>query len=335
MQDICRQVTWSMRSDQRCLPCPLDLTKLEKPGGPVPVTEGVARGAPTGAAQFSFAANGTMVYFLSNTVASGETKVALITRDGKEKLLPFPPGRYQEPRISPDGKQAALVSEDEQGNPFLSVYDLSQATALRQLTFQTADYPVWTRDSQRIIFASDGTLFWQRADGTGAAEELAKPEQEGAYYPNAVSPDGKTLLFRSSVNAGDIWSLPLDGDHKPRSLISGSGNQFAAYFSPDGRWIVYASTEAQLASAEIYVQPFSTDRREVSDYEDPWSLSALVAGRKTDLLCQRRRANLSTNVIRRCSYATELWICESQQTADRQDSASRRHCDASPLRHHS
>ena len=220
------------------------------------MTEGVARGAPTGAAQFSFAANGTMVYFLSTSVASGETKVALITRDGKEKLLPFPPGRYQEPRISPDGKQAALVSEDEQGNPFLSVYDLSQATALRQLTFQTADYPVWTRDSQRIIFASDGTLFWQRADGTGAAEELAKPEQEGAYYPNAVSPDGKTLLFRSSVGAGDIWSLPLDGDHKPRSLISGSGNQFAAYFSPDGRWIVYASTEAQLASAEIYVQPF-------------------------------------------------------------------------------
>jgi Tol biopolymer transport system component len=67
-----------------------------------------------------------MVYFVDDVNSSDETKVALVDRDGKEKPLPFPPTRYSEPRISPDGKQAAVVSDDEQDNGFLSVYELSQ-----------------------------------------------------------------------------------------------------------------------------------------------------------------------------------------------------------------
>jgi len=238
------------------LAVPFDVKKLEKTGGPVPVTEGVVRaGTTSGAAQFSFAANGTMVYFVGNAFATDETKVALVGRDGKEKSLPLPAGRYSEPRISPDGKQAAVVSDDGQNNPFLSVYELSQATALRRLTFQNADHPVWTRDGQRLIFDSGGTLFWQRADG-GAAEELAKPKEtvEAGYSSSAVSPDGKTLLLRAVANAGDVWSLSLDGDHKTKSLISDQQNQSQAYFSPDGRWIVYMSIES--GQPEIYVQPF-------------------------------------------------------------------------------
>src|SRR5262245_30349248 len=114
------------------LAVPFDVNKLEKTGGPVPVAEGVVRaGTTSGTAQFSFAANGTMVYFVGNAFAADETKVALVGRDGKEKSLPLPAARYSDPRISPDGKQAAVVSDDEQNNPFLSVYELSQAAALR------------------------------------------------------------------------------------------------------------------------------------------------------------------------------------------------------------
>jgi Tol biopolymer transport system component len=242
------------------LAVPFNVTKLENTGGPVPVTEGVVRaGNTSGAAQFSFAGNGTMVYFVGSVNSSDETKVALVARDGKEKPLPFPPTRYSEPRISPDGKQAAVVSDDEQGNGFLSVYELSQATALRRLTFQNADHPVWTRDGQRLIFDSAGILFWQRADG-GAAEELAKPQESsvggggGGYVSSAVSRDGKSLLLRAGVNGGDVWSLSLDGDRKTKSLISGEQSQSQAYFSPDGRWIVYTSVES--GQPEIYVQPF-------------------------------------------------------------------------------
>src|SRR5262249_17887423 len=45
------------------LAVPFDAAKLEKHGGPVPVSEGILRATFSGAAQLSFAANGTMVYF--------------------------------------------------------------------------------------------------------------------------------------------------------------------------------------------------------------------------------------------------------------------------------
>jgi serine/threonine protein kinase/Tol biopolymer transport system component len=240
------------------LAVPFDAAKLEKVGGPVPVTEGVARAGfnASGVAQLSFAANGTMVYFVGNTSPYLDTKVALVDRNGKAKPLPLPAERYYyEPRVSPDGKQAAVMSIDDQGS-LLSVYELSQAAALRRLTFQAAaDHPLWTPDGQRIIFDSGGTLFWQRADGNGAAEELAKPQESRSFVPDSVSPDGKTLLFFAGVpNRGDIWSLSLNGDHKPKPLISGDTNQTHAYFSPDGRWIVYVSAES--SQPQIYVQPF-------------------------------------------------------------------------------
>jgi len=238
------------------LAVPFDVAKLEKTGGPVPVMEGVVRAGfnASGTAQLSFAANGTMVNFVGNIPPFEETRVALVDRDGKAKPLPLPAGRYYyEPRVSPDGKQAAVVSADDQGT-FVSVYELSQAAALRRLTFQTADHPVWTRDGQRIIFDSNGTLFWQRADGTGAAEELAKPQEQVGYVPNSVSPDGKTLLLGAPANGGDIWTLSLDGDHNPKSLISGEANQSQAYFSPDGRWVAYVSAES--GQPELFVQPF-------------------------------------------------------------------------------
>jgi serine/threonine protein kinase len=101
---------------------------------------------------------------------------------------------------------------------------------------------------------SGGALFWQRADGSGTADELAERPPGPGYGPTAVSPDGKTLLFRSGINGGDIWKLSLEGAHEPESLISSVSDQRDGYFSPDGRWIVYTSSET--GQPEVFVQPF-------------------------------------------------------------------------------
>ena len=48
--------------------------------------------------------------------------------------------------------------------------------------------PVWTKDGKRLLFFSpfrESGLFWQAADGTGAAERL------GTGLPSGVTPDGK------------------------------------------------------------------------------------------------------------------------------------------------
>jgi hypothetical protein len=76
-------------------------------------------------------------------------------------------------------------------------------------------------------------------------------------YPTSWSRDGRFLLYHTenTPNTGyDLWVLPLQGDHKPVRLLGEAFNEWAGVFSPDGRWIAYASTETTGAGA--YVRPF-------------------------------------------------------------------------------
>jgi serine/threonine-protein kinase len=51
----------------------------------------------------------------------------------------------------------------------------------------------------------------------------------------------------------EIWALPLLGDRKPFSVISGQGVT-EGHVSPNGKWISYTSSES--GTPEIYVQDF-------------------------------------------------------------------------------
>src|SRR5262249_6973248 len=49
----------------------------------------------------------------------------------------------------------------------------------------------------------------------------------------------------------------LDGDRKPKPLLVQPQSQFNAVFSPDGRWLAYASNELEFTGRpEIFVQPY-------------------------------------------------------------------------------
>jgi serine/threonine-protein kinase len=237
---------------------PFDAANLTVTGGRVPVIENVQRapGNVTGAVHIAFANNGSMVYLVGTPGALrlATTRLAWVDRSGKQKQLALPPGLYVEPRISPDGRQIAVVNSSDPYNSSLWVYDVSGTSAIRRLTFDDVDYPIWTRDSRRITFRSNtagGTLFWQQADGNSPAEQLEKTQ---AGSPDTASPDGKNLVFHTGQPDDDLWILPLIGDHTPKPLIAATLAQYEAAFSPDGRWIVYTSAES--GHAEIYVQPF-------------------------------------------------------------------------------
>jgi serine/threonine-protein kinase len=250
---------------------PFDVKRREVTGPPVSVIEGVLRATSgsvgTGSIHFAVSDNGTLVYVpgpITPSSASG-LGLALVDRNHSLQPLKLPPGPYANPRLSPDGKQVAFVTDDvREANVW--VYDLSGATARRRLTFDGKNrFPIWTADGQRIVFGSDRegdtAIFWQRADGVGLAERLTKPEKGLAPIPLDWSRTGDTLLFTSgptspsSTQTGWTLSTLSMRDRKVARVgtIQSTG-PFEATFSPDGRWIAYKTLSG--AGAQVFVQPF-------------------------------------------------------------------------------
>jgi serine/threonine-protein kinase len=248
---------------------PFDVRHLAVRGPPVRVVEGIRRTEPVGAnaaAHFSFSNSGTLVYVRGPAGTSTDSDVDLVLgdRSGAFERIKVPSGRYAQPRISPDGKRVA-VSVQKGSDSWISIYDLSGATAIRRLTLGGHDrYPVWSSESRRVAFQSDRDgdlgIWWQDADG-GGVERLTRAPAGESHTPDAWSPSGDTLLFtvtRESRNT--LWALS-NKDHRVER-VNGieSTLPINAVFSPDGRWIAYEAASPSDANRGnprfVYVEPF-------------------------------------------------------------------------------
>ena len=179
----------------------------------------------------------------------GLQTVALASRDGKLQRLDLPPQSHWFPRVSPDGQQLAIQTEDGT-EAFISIYNLKGAGPARRLTFDGRDrFPLWTPDGRRITFQSDREgdrgIFWQLADGTGPPERLTKKPDSlvTELRPDAWSPDGKTLAL--SVTPPLQWRIFTwaTGGAQALQPFSAFPARFSA-FSPDGKWLAYSSIES-------------------------------------------------------------------------------------------
>jgi len=241
-----------------------DVKKLRPTGGPAPLLEGVRRSTATGAAQFSISSNGELVYITSERLTGNRT-LAVVDRATTRNSIQLPPGLYNHPRVAPDGKQLA-VAVGGPISPDIWIYDLTGAVSPRRLTFGgNNQYPVWTRDGQRIVFFSnrggDSGLFWQRADGNGPAEKLVKTEPGRSLVPYSWSPDGGlTYGVDPASRRATIWAVSPGSGQPPKMLIDiPGGSATNSSFSPDGHWIAYGSTDER-GQAQVYVQPFPVTR---------------------------------------------------------------------------
>ena len=160
----------------------------------------------TGAAHYALSSTGALAYVPGpvGSTATGQLSLGFVDRTGAAEPLKVPPGPYQLPRLSPDGKRIAFGSDDGK-EATIWIYDLSGASAVRRLTFDAQGhnrFPVWSADGQRVTFQSDREkdvgIFWQRADGTGTAERLATAEEGTSYIPEAWSSDGTRLLYNAT-----------------------------------------------------------------------------------------------------------------------------------------
>jgi Tol biopolymer transport system component len=248
---------------------PFDLKRLETTGPAVPILDNIVTNPLTGGAQFSLSDTGNLLYVTGPSIVQNFS-IYWMDREGKFTPLREPAGDYLFPTFSPEGKRLALQIRDSSRSD-IWVYQWER-DLLTRITFESqsnsnpASSPIWTPDGQRITYSSpekDGAydLYWTRADGAGDALRLTTNRKQ--KRANSWSPDGKTLAFMqlNGDTSWDIMMLSVEGDAKvgwklgePKPFLNGSFIEQDATFSPDGRWLAYASNES--GSLEVYVQPF-------------------------------------------------------------------------------
>ena len=232
---------------------PFEPARLEASGTPVMVLPGLAT-TPRGSGVFDVADGGTIVYVDSPADHTAVARTLVwVDRQGLEKPLStsLPPRPYGQPRLSPDGTRVAVAIDDDAND--IWVWDVAGQT-LRRLTSGPATdfFPVWTTDSQRLIFGRPfHGLFWQAADGSGNVEALST-NAGPAMMPTGMTPDGKRVLFTLGPPR-DVMAMTLD-HRRVEPLVQTPFNDRNGVVSPDGRWLAYESDSTQ--RFEIYVTPY-------------------------------------------------------------------------------
>jgi Tol biopolymer transport system component len=163
------------------------------------------------------------------------------------------------PALSPDGLRAA-VETFENANLDIWVYDLERGARTRLTSHPATDVvPVWSPDSQRIVFSSyrpgNIDVFLAPADGSAGDQAIvSSPNNERV---SDWSSDGRRILYSvmTADNGFDIWYAEFSGgDWKLMPFLQTRSHEHAAKLSPDGRYIAYVSDET--GRDEIFVRPF-------------------------------------------------------------------------------
>jgi Tol biopolymer transport system component/predicted Ser/Thr protein kinase len=236
-----------------------DPEKLEVRGSPVPMLEDVSTDATFLSAQVAASQTGMLVY---RNGQDSLVTVQWLDRNGKTEPLLAKPGIYTRPRFSPDGRRLALDIPDASSRD-VWIYDWPRDT-LTRLTFNAGGVspnPVWSPDGRFIVFEGRGAgIFWVRSDGAGSPQRLTTGPRR--QVPWSFAPDGKRLAWLESPASvsWDLWTMAVESDSvgmragKPELFLRTPFDNRYPAFSPDGRWLAYASNEG--GTYQIYVRAF-------------------------------------------------------------------------------
>jgi serine/threonine-protein kinase len=263
-----------------------DLKNLRVTGNPMPIVQGVMGDRTTGAAHFSVAENGTLVY-VPGTSIGDQHLIAWVNTSGAPAstapqttvttLLDLPKGPYNDLAISPDGSRVAFVQGNSGIDADVWIYDLNRKTMTR-LTFDKGSAaPSWSEDGRTIYYSSIDTIkskttFMRKlADGSRDAEPLGAIDWRG--YLRKTLAAGSTAILEASESRGsgserNIYRIQLTPGKtdsvRLEPVVATRADEYASDVSANGRWLAYSSDES--GRMEVYV-------RDLSNAAGRWQIS--------------------------------------------------------------
>ena len=246
---------------------PFDVATRSLGGSPQIVATDIAVGGRGGVA---LSATGDRVIY--RTGAAGSTQqLTWFDRSGKQLGTVGEPfaGGAGAMSISPDGTRVVVNRYVEARGEIFTV-DLATGAATQVSDFPANNtYPVWSSDSQSVLFSSNlGVDYQAYRRATDAAAAVPVFQTPGWRHPMDMSRDGHYLIYR--MNQPDLWALDTRTMSEIPVIRAGSGTAQWPQISPDGRWFAYQS--ADFGGVEVYLHgPF--DPPNVGQRTKPVSLA--------------------------------------------------------------
>jgi len=168
----------------------------------------------------------------------------------------------------------------------------------------------YSPDGKWIVYCStesgDADIYVMRADGTGKVRITNARGYDGGPF---FSPDGKRLVYRSDRKGDDklqifVADLAFDaagnitGAARERQITSDGFNNWAPYWHPDGRHIIYATNCHGHANYELYmIRDDGTDLRRITYADGADVLPVFSADGKYLMWTSKRTRNQTVQVL--------------------------------------
>ena len=204
-----------------------------------------------------FAASDDGLLAAQTGTAVALSQLAWFDRKGKQLGVVGQPDVYGNVSIAPNERSVVVNKTDVvTQNTDIWTLDLQRDFAKR-ITFDTSfsAAPVWSPDGGQVAFFSNrlrsSDVFVKNSNGAQEAKMILHDMHDDVdKVPSAWSRDGKYLLY---TRGSDLWLATFP---EPKSIVFLKAPSVIrnGQFSPDERWVAYASNET--GKWEVYVTSF-------------------------------------------------------------------------------
>ena len=239
----------------------LNVQTGEVPRAAVVVAERVKDDSPSPHYAFSVSQTGSLAYQTGKTML--RSRLTWVDRRGVDIHSVGTSGLFRTISLSPTGKKMVTVKAEHAGTHVLYdlwVIDTGNDTSTR-FTFDGRPKinAIWSPDGARIAFGDgrpERIVNVSKSLAGGVEEPMPTPPQMAVI--SDWSSSGHLLFSDETSESYDLWGADTKPFSKPFRYIQAPQRQMMGRFSPDAKWVAYASNES--GRYEIWIQSFPSER---------------------------------------------------------------------------